>query len=210
MYYITLTNGKKLEDALDNNVTSSTIKGNNTTSGTLDYWYYNNIEQKGYSGYIEDTIWCNDRSIYQLGGWNRDGGNTRTDLLFGAMGRFYLYQPSFSCVGEMDNFTVSNKNGNGDLDYPVGLLTIDEVMLAGSKYNIYNISYYLYVNSNWWTFSPSSNTYNYIRGINSGTYGQVLFNDISYSLGVRPSISLKNNVVVSSGEGTVDNPFRID
>ena len=122
MYYIELTGGKKVEgaltDMLDNNSGSSTIKGNWTLSGTLDYWYYTNIEQKGYSSYIEDTVWCNDRSIYQLNGWNPDGGSLRSELSFGAYGRADVtHTPSLSCSRATDRFTVSTSNGNGALIY---------------------------------------------------------------------------------------------
>ena len=42
----------------------------------------------------------------------------------------------------------------GLLTYPVALLTVDEIMLAGgSKY--INTSYYLYTNHHWWALSPS-------------------------------------------------------
>ena len=171
---------------------------------------WDNIEQKGYSGYIEDTIWCNDRSIYQLGGWNRDGGNTRTDLLFGAMGRFYLYQPSFSCVGEMDNFTVSNKNGNGDLDYPVGLLTADEAVFAGGGITENNF-YYLYTGSDWWLGTPTAFIVNKpdITILNS-TGTLITTNPSNINIGVRPSISLKNNIVVTEGNGTVNDPYILN
>lgn len=155
MYYIELTGGKTVSDALsdmlDNNTTSSTIKGNSTTSGTIDYWYYNNIEQKGYSDYLEDTIWCNNRSIYQLNGWDPDGGNTRRYLYFNSYESAYnTYIPSLSCSREVDRFTVSEENGNGDLDYPVGLLTADEIMLAGGNYETSNSSYYLCTGLSWW------------------------------------------------------------
>ena len=213
MYYINLTNGKKVDDALsemlDNNTNNSTIKGNNTTSGTLDYWYYTNIDQKGYSSYIEDTIWCNDRSIYRLNGWNPDGGDNGDFLRFKAIERvFHKHQPSLSCPREIDKFTVSTENGNGDLDYPVGLLTADEVMFAGATSNIDNTSYYLYNNNYSATLSPS---HFYSRGANeiyiyptklNGNYTGVDYR-------VRPSIALNNNVIVSSGEGTVNKPFVI-
>ena len=212
MYYITLTNGKTVEDALsemlDNNTTSSTIKGNNTTSGTLDYWYYNNIEQKGYYSYIEDTIWCNDRSIYDLGGWDPDGGSTTSSLLLGAYERVRrTYSPSLSCKRAVDRFTVNEENGNGDLDYPVGLITADEIILAGGKFNIYNSTYYLHTGNSWWIGSPiglyGSSSYVYYVSYRVSLYNYL----VNAGYGVRPAISLKNNVVVTSGNGTVNDPF---
>ena len=215
MYYITLTNGKTVEDALsdmlDNNTTSSTIKGNNTTSGTLDYWYYTNIEQKGYSSYIEDTVWCNDRSIYRLHGWAPNNGSTVDPLRFRTYKSLVdMSQPILNCLREVDKFTVNSSNGNGVLDYPVGLVTADEVVLAGGKYNSNNNSYYFYTGTDYWTGSPYSFSINsaYMFSIkqNGCLYSTNVYND---NIGIRPSISLNNNVVIKEGNGSVDKPYLI-
>ena len=170
-YYVTLTNGKDVEDALfemfgsdeanqdDYNTISSTIKGNSTTAGTIDHWYYTNIEQKGYKDYIEDTVWCNDRTIYNKAGWEPNGGSTTTHMTFGGNGRLNsTKQPSLTCSRVIDSFTVDEANGNGKLDYPVGLLTSDEIMLAGGR-AADNNSYYLYTGQNYWAGSPSGFAY---------------------------------------------------
>ena len=211
MYYIILTTGKKVEDALsdmlDSNTNSSRIKGNNSKGGTLDYWYYTNVEQKGYSSYIEDTVWCNDRSIDYLGGWDPDGGSTKNELFFRESSNDY--QQILNCSRKVDRFTVSSSNGNGDLDYPVGLITADEIKLAGGCWNISNSSFYLYTGKEWWTTSPYKFTGNGAYSLYLGSNGSLNSNYIDDSKGVRPSISLKNNVVVTSGEGTVNKPFVI-
>ena len=213
--YITLTGGTKVEDALsemlDYNTTSSTIKGNKDETGTIDNWYYTNIEQKGYSKYLEDTVWCNDRSIYQKNGWNPDGGDSTFYLIFGGYGRgIETNLPSLSCSRNVDKFTVSSSNGNGNLDYPVGLLTNDEIMLAGAggKWT-FNKTYYLYSGVEYWMGSPNS----------FGVYGSNVFYvrspkmilnvRVSDSFGVRPSISLKSGTKISSGDGSYENPYVI-
>jgi len=213
-YYITLTGGKTVEDALedmlDNNTTSSTIKGNSTTEGTLDYWYYNNIEQAGYSSYIEDTVWCNDRSISALNGWDPDGGSTTSHLYFSGYNRTSsTYEPSLTCSRDIDKFTVSESNGNGDLDYPVGLLTSDEIMLAGGKYVTGNSTYYLYTGSTYWAGSPyhfnHNDAYEFLV-YSSSTLGYYSV-DITY--GVRPSISLAAGFTISGGDGTTSSPYVV-
>ena len=225
-YYITLTNGKTVEDALvdmlgaddentaNYNATSSTIKGNSTTSGTLDYWYYTNIDQKGYGDYIEDTVWCNDRSIYQLNGWDPNGGSTigtTSYLYFGSYGRAYsTYTPSLTCSRDIDKFTVGTDTGNGALDYPVGLLTADEVMLAGGGSGYSNSTYYLYTGAGYWLGAPSY--------FNSTCAGEFLVNSngsldrtiVYSSYGVRPSISLKPGFsIIGNGDGSVDAPYIV-
>ena len=225
-YYITLTGGKLVSDALsdmlDYNDNSSTIKGNSTTNGTLDYWYYNNIYQvndgKGnsYSTYVEDTVYCNDRSYnnYSASGWNPDGGSTNTYLYFASYGR--NSNPIVTCPRDIDKFTVSSSKGNGSLDYPVGLLTVDEIRMAGAagstNYNhyLYNGPRGSYGGTYWWTISP-------YYFINSLAYEWIvhsegrLKNDIvGYTYGVRPVISLVPGTRTSGGDGTSDDPYTIE
>ena len=50
------------------------------------------------TSYLEDTVWCNDRTIYKLGGWEANGGSTRdSSLYFGVYGRIIKSNPSLSC-----------------------------------------------------------------------------------------------------------------
>ena len=239
-YYLSLTGGVDIEKALANmlgaddnntanyNKTSSTIKGNNTTSGTLDYWYYTNIEQKGYSNYIEDTVWCNDRNIHSLGGFNPDGGLTNVEgeddgmsslLVFSGFGSIFDYMmgttttisPKLTCNRNIDKFTVNESNGNGDLDYPVGLLTADEIMLAGADVQgSSNKSYYLYSGDYYWAGSPidfdglAGETFVYSDGGLNDFY-------VRNSIGVRPSVSLKPGFsLTGDGDGTVTNPYVVE
>ena len=224
-YYITLTGGKSVSDALsdmlDHNTTSSTIEGNSTTEGTIDYWYYNNIDQvndsKGnsYSTYIEDTIYCNDRSYnnYSASGWNPDGGSTSTYLYFASYGR--NSNPIVTCPRDIDKFSVSSSKGNGSLDYPVGLLTEDEIRMAGvSGSNNYN--YYLYNGPRgssggtyWWSASPC---YLYVGEAFEwfvSSYGRLGNYYVYGTYGVRPVVSLRAGIKISGGDGTSDSPYLI-
>ena len=71
-----------------NNTTDSTIKG------VIDTWYQTNMTS--YTEKLEDTIWCNDRSIAKT-----EGNIT----YFGAYDRvFQTYQPSLGCVNDADEF----------------------------------------------------------------------------------------------------------
>ena len=201
------------ENTANYNTTNSTIKGNSTTEGTLDYWYYTNIDQKGYSDYIEDTVWCNDQSIYQLNGWDPNGGSTTSSLLFGSYGRAYsTYTPSLTCSRDIDKFTVGTDTGNGALDYPVGLLTADEVMLAGGKLGTDNSTYYLYTGEYYWLSAPyyfdDYSAYGFLVHSSGRLYG---YNVNNSALGVRPSISLKPGFkLTGSGDGTVNNPYIVE
>ena len=69
-------------------------------------------------------------------------------------------------------------------------------------------SSYLEKSSYWWSFSPSS-----FR--NSRAFVRVANDDLSISSGtnssepIRPVINLKDDVIVTTGDGTKSNPYKI-
>ena len=200
MEYTTLTNGKKVEDALDEmfvNTTSSTAKT------TVENWY--NMNLSSYSSYIEDTVYCNDRSITQSGGWNPDGGNLLSPFYFDTVVRLSTGLPNLVCSRPEDRFTVSSSKGNGALTYPIGLITSDEVMYAGAG-NGQNRNCYLNNNSSQiWTMSPSSTA----SVLMMNEAGELIDNAVGGSYYYRPVISIAPNVDINSGDGTSTNPYVI-
>ena len=209
VYYVTLSNGISVNDILDVTLTNSS----NTTSSTIkiavDTWY--STEMIGYTNKLEDTMYCNDRSIYSLGGWNPDGGSISSPLYFGIRERRSItFQPTLTC-NKNDAFTVTESSaGNGKLTYPVGLITADEFIMAGGAGNMLKQSNIYLQHGTYWTMTP-------LRYSKEGI-GEILHIDASlansisgnHSNGIRPMISLKNSIRISSGEGTVANPFIIE
>ena len=218
---------------LDHNDNPSTIMGDKTNpaSNTVNYWYYNNIETKydtngnGFSDYIEDTVYCNDRSILSLGGFEPNGGTTygtsgtlattSNYLYFGSYGR--TSSPSVICPRNIDKLTVAS----GYLKYPTGLLTLDEIKFAGATITSTNFNYYLWngtpgtitssTASGWWLASP----YYFFSNIGSndsylGSYGKFSTYYVSAAFGVRPVVSLVPGTRTSGGDGTRDDPYTID
>ena len=59
-----------------------------------------------------------------------------------------------------------------------------------------------------WTISRVTDRSN--TAFSVGYVGHVYFNDVSYSLGVRPSFSLSSSITYVSGSGTVSDPIRIN
>ena len=211
-YYITLKDGKKVEDALsemlDNNTNNSKIKT------VIDNWYSTNMTS--YTTKLEDTVWCNDRSIGTKNGWDPNGGVTSGNwpnysLLFSAYNRVYsTHSPSLTCSRNIDKFTTSTSNGNGKLDYPVGLLTADEIMLAGGKGGASNNSYYLYTGKSYWAGSPTEFSYHNAGGFDVDSVFDLNGNLIADSdPGVRPSVSLAPGTEMT-GSGTVDDPYQVN
>ena len=209
LYYIKLTNGKSVEDALnemlyadDVNTTDSTIKA------YIDSWYEENIKDK-YDDKLEDTVFCNDRSMgnESSNGWYPNGGSTSTDLYFKNSTDLDINY-NLACENKNDRFTVATSNGNGVLIYPVGLLTAPEVRLAYNGTSKYG-TYYLKTGSSFWLISPNFSYLESVYGNLVGSKGTMSYALNVSSCGVRPVISLKPNTIPISGDGTYTNPFVV-
>ena len=162
-----------------------------------DNWYQNNLNN--YSEKLsKDTIFCNNRSISKGQGYG-------LSLTYYYDGR----KPTLSCALN-DSFSVSNVKGNGKLKYPVGLITADEVNMAGGKTNSSNMLYYLYNGNSYWTMSPS-----YIDGwyrayvINVDSSGKLNSNHTWNGFGTRPVVNLDPDKITFTGNGTMQDPYVI-
>ena len=98
--------------------------------------------------------------------------------------------------------------GNNMLSYPIGLITVDEVIYAGGNAANVNSSYYLYENIDYWTMSPLYYEYEAFGSI-VRNMGYLYYNNVVSTAGVRPVINLKPNVEITSGDGTQSNPYVI-
>ena len=208
-YYITLSNGKKVEDAIEDMLTNSSNSTDSTIKGVIDNWYSTNMTS--YTNYLEDTVYCNDRSINNLtaSGWNPSGGSISTSLYFNGYNRAYTsYTPSLNCTNKNDAFTVNESStGNGKLTYPVGLLTSDEAMLAGMKGGSGGANY-LNSSTYYWLVSPDCWNGIYAGGFDVN-FGSLSVEDMTTALGARPSVSLKPGMKISGGDGSEITPYEI-
>ena len=123
---------------------------------------------------------------------------------------------------EPDKFIVTDAKWNATLDATdlgsitrprddgtvitdaVGLLNMYEYQTSytGTTYSNGYLNNGLY----WWTLTPY-NTSN-VRVVSN--YGDASYNSPSYTDGVRPSINLKSSVRIVDGDGTIDNPYRLN
>ena len=188
---------------------------NNSTIKTyIDDWYKTNIVGTTNEQYLADNIFCNDRSM--AGNNSGTGAGTSVTYYRWYNGPWesenyskYNKKMMLTCSQKNDAFTVSDTtNGNGALTYPVGLLSTDEIALAGG-WNAANSGYYLYSGQVWWASSP-----NYFNGF--GALVRYVYSngnaDYSYYVnnfsGVRPVFNLKAEVLLQ-GSGTAEDPYRI-
>ena len=133
----------------------------------LDNWYANYTDLNKTGTKITDQIYCNDRTASTsdvaysttnyttLTSWNSTG----TTYYYGAYGRIVKdNNPMLTCAVDSDRFTVNKINGKGNsaLTYPIGLITIDEVEMAGNNFNESVKSHYLYTGAHYWTGTPAA------------------------------------------------------
>ena len=198
------------------NTNDSTIKG------VIDTWYKNNMTS--YTSQLEDTVWCNDRSIV-MDLVNSNGGfySDYTTLGYGTNATLYGPEsrlgynvsnptPTLKCAQDNDKFTVNASNGNGALTYPVGLITADEMAYAGGGYGSSNAnsSFYLYTGINYWALSPSNFAGSGAHEFDLISSGTLHASYVDTSRGVRPSVSLQPGIAMTGGgSGTAADPFVI-
>ena len=188
------------------NTNKSTILKN------LETWYTNNL--KTYESVIADTVWCNDKTnvtdtSYDPWSITPNGlGYAKNVTYYGATQRLVGTSgsaggtgPSLKCNGELSK--INSK---------VGLITADELALAGYAYGLQNSTTYLQENATdtyWWSLSPYffSGDYAGVWFV-YGSNGYFVNYYVNGSFGVRPSISLKSTTNIT-GEGTSSTPYII-
>ena len=168
------------------NTTNSTIK-----SG-VDAWYKHYLLED-YSDYLEDTVFCNDRSIDSLGGWDPNGGSLSRSM-------FFYRDSALSCTNDTDKFSVSNNKAK--LTYKVGLMSYREMNLLNNNIRKTGQDY--------WLASPYVFDYEYAHEFHVYTTGGLYVNLVNHAYGARPVISLKPGIEYSDGDGSQDHPYIID
>jgi len=188
-------------------------EGDSVLKQEIDKWYENNIIAEGLEEYVADAIYCNDRRQ------QRESVGNPTYVF----DRLNSYTPSLYCGNERDSFTVSDDfaegKGNGDLTYPIGAITVDEVMFAGIGHG--NNKFYLYTGDFYFTMSPAGVFYQsgdcLVRPVsrwyfvtNDGRLYYLRSNDSCQGSSgkIKPVLSLRSDLTFT-GTGTKTDPFEI-
>ena len=199
--------------SLENNRTND---NDSTIKTYIDNWYKNNLTD--YTKYLsKDAVYCNDRNLAS--------GQT-----YSTTNRFYYAprerietnkQPTYNCTNMSDAFSVNNTSAK--LDYPIGLMTIDELSYAGGQaFATLDAPYaWYYTNANgessygsvaFWALSPSG--WNGSDSIVWRVYGSDYPGDLGNNFvdtanAVRPSVSLSSCNLISRGDGSANNPYTV-
>lgn len=165
----------------------------------VDDWYKKNIKDKGFDSFIDvNSIYCGDRTE------NINGD----DVYYGGYHRLKNKEVSLLCPSD-DSY--GKNGGNKKLKYPVGLLSIDDIILSGINFTSQsNNDSFLYTDKEYWLISPG-----YWSSL--GAASVIIFNtrekpsifDPSQDGGVRPALTISNSVLLKSGDGSQNNPYVI-
>ena len=181
----------------------------------LEDWYDSNLSSVD-SILSKDTVFCNNRQISSYSdGTYRNTGYGITPTMYGYT-RFYNWNgssisPSLNCPQANDKFSVTTTKGNGKMSNPVGLITADEVSMAGGKTGAQNTLYYLYTGTYYWTMTPSLfNSDSIAREFFVTFSGELLYVIVNNGHGVRPVVNLNTDNLTFTGTGTMQDPYVIE
>ena len=161
-----------------------------TIMTNLNNWYNSNLA--GYeTDYIDTgTGFCSDRNM-------ASGSN------FNSSGTIYYAPNKRTSSGSLQcNSEDVLSQDNGKIPNPIGLLTSDEYVLAGSRNS------YLDVGIDYWTMSPNRFYSSYADVLTVFSGGGLGWNYVNDARGVRPVINLKSSILLE-GDGSVNTPFKI-
>ena len=191
---------------------SSTIKT------AIDNWYKTTTLETDATtkSLVADQIFCNDRIATTSSGGTpgeiSGSMSTSTTYYYGAYIRLIKNKsPKLTCPTASDKFTVNTSNGNGALTYyPVGLITADEVAMAGGKWRTDNSSYYLYTNQDYWSGSPCIFTGDNVFAGEFSVFSSGFLSNglVTSTYGARPVVSLSSKAKLS-GNGTYNDVYTV-
>ena len=222
IYYLKVGGYDNIEDmktAMFSNTNSSNAKT------MVETWFEQQnldghiIDTRNYEDDLEDAVFCNDRN-YSLGALKGKDSDASSNGGYGyenyhsAYSRINLenahnnLEPSLDCDNN-DAFTKDSSNGNGKLNYKIGLITADELTMAGIGWAGYDSTAYLYTGQNVWSASPS--------GFSQGDPLEYIWNSqlqgsyyVAFTRGLRPMVSLKSGAEFASGTGLQTDPYIVE
>ena len=195
-------------------VTSSVIKAN------VDKFYTDKLS--GYASKLDmNAGFCGDRSSLN----KQSGVGTGTVITYNkGYLRVVESAPALTCENTSDYYTlVSASSGNKKLSYPIGLITVDEVMFAGHAGGVFDGAYghqksnsrgYLISKNVFWTMTPSG-FYNPFGYYETSTFvftlsftGKIVDRGPEVEIDLRPVINIRSDVTIT-GTGTMTDPYVV-
>ena len=201
-YAVHLKNGYTIESFIQDSLMADDVnKTDSYVKNTVDSWYETNLLD--YASYLEDTVFCDDRSIYDYRGFNPNGGSTHysnSSLVFNNSMNANT-DVSLTCSNITDKFSIYNEKAK--LKYPVGLITTSELKLFNNNNARKSFGWH-------WLLNPAQfGEYTAVSMLTDD--GRISGTNVYYSDGIsaNPAISLKPGTKYISGSGTSTDPYIV-
>jgi len=215
----------------------------------LDDFYEKKLKTN-YAEYLSDTMFCGDKELAStsMKEDNTGKGYGRHVTYYAASERLTydsngedttIATPTLKCANNATNDysrytvdvqTLTNITTNGDLTYPIGMISADEIVFAGGWNGAgerANSTYYLSLPNNifneitnmgnvgWWTMTPKyykTSTGAAVYSSTHNTYSNYSLNtnSVDYTNMIRPVINLRADILVSgTGDGSQLTPYEL-
>lgn len=169
--------------------------------------------------YVADALYCNDRTLTCPGtieGETLNCGYGTTQSKYGydsSQANFKM--DTYICNGFYDKYMLSNVTFGGNdnetnLNYAMALPTASEIVMAGGSFDDNNSGHFLSSNKSYWTMSPSSfDSSAKVYAVNEN--GKIVEKVVNSSdVGIRPVISISEDISVNFGDGTKNAPYKLN
>ena len=181
----------------------------------VDTWYQNTLGKSNYDRMVTSGRFCSDSSGYQDGSFY----NFSTDIVpegtysYASMGeRLFNFARGASAVANSPTLKCpsTSESYGGSYRLKAGLITADELALAGESSYVVGNSYLNPGEKNYWYWGMTPGDFD--RGI-AGVWGEcdALVDDgVGDQYAVRPVINVTTNNGFASGDGTAQNPYILN
>ena len=214
-------------DATSRLDTHHTSQTDSTVKSVLDKFFYENTSLHyttllSYEGVntvdedIRDTIYCNNRTS------RKHDTSTMSDDFHGYAKYDTSYVPeekqdliTYNCIDPYDKYFLRVPIGNDQetyLDYAVGLPSVSEIIMAGGAVGTDNSSFFLTQDGgSYWTMTPSEFSDNKAKVFLVNENGSIVSTAVdTANVGIRPVISVREDIPVSHGSGAQNEPYMLN
>lgn len=183
-----------------------------TIRQSIDSWYNTNLSSV--TNYMDSDVgFCND---YSTTSGTYGDTTTTSSVTFSGKGRLSSHSPSIKCDDKYYETPTTSDRGTKSLPYPVGTISMDEVMQAGGS-NSNNTNYYLHTDTSYFTMTPYEFEYKkvgvlyyyYPRMLYVNKSGKIVEDDVYTKYGYRPVINIASHIYWTRGNGTASAPYEL-
>ena len=181
----------------------------------IDAWYANTLGKSNYDRMVTSGRFCSDSSGYQEGSFY----NFSTDIfpdgtyLYASMGeRLANFAKGASAVANSPTLKCpsTNESYGGSYRLKAGLITADELALAGESFFVVGNSYLNPCEIGYWYWSMTPAAFDSDGAYVWGEFDRLGTDSVDNQRAVRPVINVTTNNGFASGDGTAQNPYILN